>query len=53
LFLAVSETSPLYYLVPEKTDAGLVDAQKRAKELLDEPLYAAPLKGTGKQRFSR
>jgi hypothetical protein len=50
---ATETLESLDYLVPEKTDAGLVDAQKRAKELLNEPLYAAMLENIERGRRGR
>jgi hypothetical protein len=41
------------YILPEKTDAGLVDAQNLAKETLNKPPYAAMLEKIKKDRRGR
>jgi hypothetical protein len=40
---ATETLESLDFIVPDRTDVGLIDSQKRAKELLYEPLYAAML----------
>lgn len=50
---ATETLESLDYLLPERADVGLVDAQKRAKELLDEPLYAGMLEKIERGRRGR
>jgi hypothetical protein len=53
LHSATETLESLDYLVPERADAGLINAQKRAKELLNEPLYATMLEKIKNDRRGR